>query len=80
MVYRFRAEDIRGGKHTPIRTVHLFITSLAVPTGNMKRILCSDWLREPTRWAHLARFDPAQEKIIAQSGHAKFINFGQCRR
>ena len=35
--------------------ISTLITSLAAPKGNMKRILCSDWLPERARWAHLAR-------------------------
>ena len=42
--------------------INCFITSLAAPVGKIKRILCSDWLPEPSY--PLALFDPAQEKEV----------------
>ena len=39
--------------------INCFITSLAAPVGKIKRILCSDWLPEPS-----CLFDPAQEKEV----------------
>ena len=43
-----------------------FIISLAVPVGNMKRILCSDWLSSPSCPLKIAHFDPARERKLLE--------------
>ena len=55
-----------------------FIILFVVLQGNMKRILCSDWLPERGRFSVLPALIP-RKKIIAWSGLTKFVNFGQCR-
>ena len=64
------------------QTLGHFVTWL-VMRGKMNRILCSDWLPERARWAHLARSGlPVlipRKKKSSWSGLTKFVTFGQCR-
>ena len=41
--------------HKYVGNIKRLIKWLAPRAGKMKRILCSDWLPERARWAHLAR-------------------------
>ena len=60
-------------------SITFFIASLEAPVGNMRRILCSDWLLDRVRWAHLdcsgfPCFDPAHRKRCVERT-LKFRNF-----
>ena len=61
--------------------IAIVIASLEAPVGNMRRILCSDWLLDRVRWTYLdcsgfACFDPAHRKRCVERT-IKFRNFGQ---
>ena len=60
-------------------SITFLIASLEAPVGNMRRILCSDWLLDQVRWAHLdwsgfPCFDPAHRKRCVERT-LKFRNF-----
>ena len=66
-----------------IIVIHVII-SLAAPVGNMKQILCSDWLTGWATWAHpacsgLPALTPLKERL-RWNGLAKFATIEQCRR